>query len=39
MARRGRRVVNRGRPVDGIIVVEKVYGASSNEVLQRVKRL
>ena len=39
MARRGRRVVNRGRPVDGIIVVDKVYGASSNEVLQRVKRL
>lgn len=38
MARRGRRV-NRGRPVDGIIVVDKVYGASSNEVLQRVKRL
>ncbi|WP_422447436.1 MULTISPECIES: tRNA pseudouridine(55) synthase TruB [unclassified Endozoicomonas] len=38
MARRGRRA-NRGRPVDGIIVVDKVYGASSNEVLQRVKRL
>ncbi|WP_067515169.1 tRNA pseudouridine(55) synthase TruB [Endozoicomonas ascidiicola] len=38
MARRGRRV-NRGRAVDGIIVVDKVYGASSNEVLQRVKRL
>ena len=38
MARRGRRV-NRGRTVDGIIVVDKIYGASSNEVLQRVKRL
>lgn len=38
MAKRGLRF-NRGRPVNGIIVVDKVYGASSNEVLQRVKRL
>ncbi len=38
MARRGRRI-NRGRAVNGIIVVDKVFGASSNEVLQRVKRL
>ena len=38
MARRGRRI-NRGRPVNGIIVVDKVFGASSNDVLQRVKRL
>ncbi len=30
---------NRGRPVDGIIVVNKYKGASSNEVLQQVKRL
>lgn len=37
MARRSRR--SRGRPVDGIIVVDKVFGASSNEVLQRVKRI
>lgn len=38
MARRGRRV-NRGRAIDGIIVVDKEYGASSNDVLQRVKRI
>ncbi|MGB1270740.1 MAG: tRNA pseudouridine(55) synthase TruB, partial [Endozoicomonas sp.] len=37
MARRRRR--SRGRPVDGIIVLDKVFGASSNEVLQRVKRI
>ena len=36
MSRRRR---NRGRPVDGIIVVNKEKGASSNDVLQRVKRL
>ena len=37
MARRSRRP--RGRAIDGIIVVDKVFGASSNEVLQRVKRI
>ena len=37
MARRSRRP--RGRAIDGIIVVDKVYGASSNEVLQKVKRI
>ena len=37
MARRGRR--SRGRSIDGIIVVDKDFGASSNEVLQRVKRI
>ncbi len=36
MAKRRR---SRGRPVDGIVVVDKVKGASSNDVLQRVKRL
>lgn len=36
MSRRRR---GRGRPVDGIIVVNKEKGASSNDVLQRVKRL
>ena len=36
MSRRRR---NRGRPVDGIVVVNKGKGASSNDVLQRVKRL
>ena len=30
---------SRGRQVDGIIVVDKLKGASSNDVLQRVKRL
>lgn len=37
MARRSRRP--RGRAIDGIIVVDKEYGASSNEVLQKVKRI
>ena len=37
MARRSRRP--RGRAIDGIVVVDKEYGASSNEVLQRVKRI
>ena len=36
MSRRRR---SRGRPVDGIVVVNKEKGASSNDVLQRVKRL
>ena len=36
MSRRRR---SRGRPVDGIVVVDKIKGASSNDVLQRVKRL
>ena len=36
MSRRRR---SRGRPVDGIVVVNKELGASSNDVLQRVKRL
>lgn len=30
---------SRGRMIDGIIVVDKLKGASSNDVLQRVKRL
>lgn len=29
----------RGRQVDGIIIVDKIKGASSNDVLQRVKRI
>ena len=37
MARRSRRP--RGRAIDGIVVVDKEYGASSNEVLQKVKRI
>ncbi len=37
MARRSRRP--RGRMVDGIVVVDKEFGASSNEVLQKVKRI
>ena len=37
MARRSRRP--HGRAIDGIVVVDKLYGASSNEVLQRVKRI
>lgn len=36
MAKRRR---SRGRPVNGIVVVDKLKGASSNEVLQRVKRI
>ena len=36
MARRGR---NRGRNVNGIVVVNKPLGGSSNNVLQQVKRL
>ena len=36
MSRRRR---SRGRPVDGIVVVNKEKGVSSNDVLQRVKRL
>lgn len=38
MKKRGRRA-NRGRQIDGIVVVDKNYGASSNDVLQKVKRL
>ena len=34
-----RRRTSRGRQVDGIVVVDKVKGASSNDVLQRVKGL
>ncbi|MGY0216928.1 tRNA pseudouridine(55) synthase TruB [Endozoicomonadaceae bacterium StTr2] len=30
---------NRGRDVNGILIVDKLQGASSNDVLQRVKRL
>lgn len=30
---------NRGRPVNGIVVVDKMSGFSSNDVLQQVKRL
>ena len=37
MSRRSRR--SRGRQVDGIVVVDKFKGASSNDVLQRVKRI
>ncbi|MDD7805233.1 MAG: tRNA pseudouridine(55) synthase TruB [Endozoicomonas sp. (ex Botrylloides leachii)] len=34
-----RRRHSRGRSVDGIVIVDKFKGASSNDVLQRVKRL
>ncbi|PJE79680.1 tRNA pseudouridine synthase B [invertebrate metagenome] len=34
---RGRR--GRGRPVNGIVVVDKAQGLSSNDMLQRIKRL
>lgn len=37
--RRNRRGRNRGRPVNGILVLDKPQGLSSNEALQRVKRL
>jgi tRNA pseudouridine55 synthase len=37
--RRNRRGGNRGRPVNGILVLDKPRGLSSNEALQRVKRL
>lgn len=37
--RRNRRGKNRGRPVNGILVLDKPRGFSSNEALQRVKRL
>ncbi|WP_263081960.1 tRNA pseudouridine(55) synthase TruB [Endozoicomonas sp. Mp262] len=35
----GKRRRSRGRPVNGIIVVDKFKGASSNDVLQKVKRI
>ena len=37
--RRHRRGKNRGRPINGILVLDKPQGLSSNEALQRVKRL
>ena len=37
--RRNRRSRNRGRPVNGILVLDKPQGLSSNEALQKVKRL
>ncbi|MBT8145893.1 MAG: tRNA pseudouridine(55) synthase TruB [Gammaproteobacteria bacterium] len=37
--RRNRRGRNRGRPINGILVLDKPQGLSSNEALQRVKRL
>ncbi len=36
MGRRGRR---KGRPIDGIILIDKPTGRSSNDVLQNVKRI
>lgn len=37
--RRNRRGRNKGRPVNGILVLDKPLGFSSNEALQKVKRL
>ena len=36
---RNRRSKNRGRPINGILVLDKPRGMSSNEALQKVKRL
>lgn len=35
----GRRRGKRGRPVDGVLVLDKPQGCTSNEILQRVKRM